>query len=111
MRIFVVALFFSGLLLAYKQALIPEWLIVLYVSLSLFTFIVYAVDKRAAIKDKWRVEEFSLHLFAVLGGWPGAMLAQQLLHHKSKKRSFRAFLWGCTVINITLTSAILYYLF
>ena len=96
--------------MAYKQALIPEWLLVLYASLSIFTFVIYAVDKRAAIKNNWRVEEFSLHLFAVLGGWPGAILAQQLLHHKSKKRSFRAFLLGCTVVNITLTSAFLYYL-
>lgn len=100
MRTLVVLLFFCGLLLGYKQALIPAWLIVLYSSLSIFTFVVFAIDKRAAIKDKWRVEEFSLYFFSVLGGWPGALLAQQLLHHKNKKRSFRAFLVTCIMINL-----------
>lgn len=49
------------------------------------TFIAYALDKRAAKKQSWRIQESRLHLLALLDGWPGALLAQQVLRHKSAK--------------------------
>ena len=64
-----------------------------YVLLSMITFIAYAIDKSAAQAGRWRTAEASLHLLALLGGWPGALLAQQTLRHKSKKGSFRVELW------------------
>ena len=50
-----------------------------YIGLSLLTFLAYAVDKSAAINGRWRTPEKTLHLLSVSGGWPGALLAQQLL--------------------------------
>ena len=61
----------------------------LYLVVSTIAFAVYAVDKSAAQNGRWRVRENTLHILALLGGWPGALAAQRLLHHKSKKRSFR----------------------
>ncbi|WP_174873154.1 DUF1294 domain-containing protein [Vogesella oryzae] len=61
----------------------------LYLLLSLLTYAVYARDKRAAQQNRWRVRENTLHLLAVLGGWPGALLAQQRLRHKSSKPGFQ----------------------
>lgn len=58
--------------------------------LNLATFFVYWADKYAAQQRKWRTSEQTLHLFALLGGWPAAWVAQRLLRHKSSKASFRA---------------------
>ena len=73
-----------------------------YLAVSLFIFILYAVDKSAAQNGSWRTQESTLHLFALVGGWPGAMIAQQTLRHKSKKQSFRAVFWVTVILNIGL---------
>jgi len=70
-----------------------------YVLVSMITFIAYAIDKSAAQSGRWRTAESSLHLLALLGGWPGALLAQQTLRHKSKKGSFRVTLWFTVLLN------------
>ena len=60
-----------------------------YIGLSAVTFVRYALDKSAANNDRWRTPENTLHLLGLLGGWPGALVAQGQLRHKSKKTSFR----------------------
>jgi uncharacterized membrane protein YsdA (DUF1294 family)/cold shock CspA family protein len=71
----------------------------IYISLSLFTFIIYAADKSAAKKGAWRTRENTLHLLSLAGGWPGALIAQQKLRHKSKKQSFQAVFWLTVLLN------------
>ena len=61
------------------------------------TFVTYAVDKSAAQRGAWRTSEKTLHLLALLGGWPAAWWAQQWMRHKSSKASFRMVYW-CTVL-------------
>lgn len=78
-----------------------------YMALSLATFIVYAGDKRAARLGHWRVREGTLHGLALAGGWPGALLAQQLLRHKSSKPAFRRQFWW-TVLGNLLGFALLF---
>lgn len=70
-----------------------------YVALSLISFVAYALDKSAARRGAWRTKEATLHMFALAGGWPGALIAQQTLRHKSKKTSFRAVFWLTVLIN------------
>ena len=70
-----------------------------YLGLSLLTFIAYAKDKSAAQNDQWRIREDTLHAFALAGGWPGALIAQQVLRHKSSKGSFRFVFWITVVVN------------
>lgn len=70
-----------------------------YVLISLLTLIVYAVDKSAARKGGRRVRERTLHLLALAGGWPGALVAQRLLRHKSRKQPFRAMFWLTVALN------------
>nr|WP_232305618.1 DUF1294 domain-containing protein [Gilvimarinus polysaccharolyticus] len=72
----------------------------LYLSASLFSYIIYAWDKSAARKNQRRMPEVTLHLVAVAGGWPGALFAQQHLRHKSKKQEFRTVFWLTVILNI-----------
>jgi uncharacterized membrane protein YsdA (DUF1294 family)/cold shock CspA family protein len=57
-------------------------------SVSLVTYTAYLIDKSAAGTTRQRVPEMALHLLSITGGWPGALLAQQMLNHKRAKREF-----------------------
>jgi uncharacterized membrane protein YsdA (DUF1294 family) len=59
----------------------------------------YGFDKRAARSEAQRIPEIRLQLCALLGGWPGALLAQQVFRHKSSKRSFQVTFWFMVVLN------------
>jgi len=78
---------------------LPLAVLGIYLVTSVIAFIAYALDKSAAKNDKWRTPESTLHLFAAVGGWPGALAAQRLLRHKSKKQSFQIVFWGTVVLN------------
>ena len=70
-----------------------------YLAASLAAFVFYAWDKSAAEKNHWRTKESTLHLIALAGGWPGALLAQKVLRHKSRKQSFQVVFWITVVLN------------
>lgn len=78
---------------------LPAFLLALYLGASLITFLVYAHDKSAARQDRWRIEENTLHLLALIGGWPGALVAQNRLRHKSSKASFLGIFWTTVLLN------------
>ena len=61
--------------------------------------IVYAADKSAARRHEWRTPERTLHLLALVGGWPGALVAQTVFRHKSRKTSFRIVFWTTVALN------------
>ena len=73
--------------------------IYLYGIMSLVAFLMYAKDKKAAKSNRWRTAESTLHLLALIGGWPGAAIAQSYLRHKSKKISFKIKYWITIAIN------------
>lgn len=77
-----------------------------YSAMSMATFIVYALDKRAARTGAWRVAENTLHGLSLLCGWPGALLAQELLRHKSAKPAFRRLFWLTVVLNVLAFAAL-----
>lgn len=78
---------------------LPFAVLWLYLVGSAVAFLAYAFDKSAARNDQWRTQESTLHLFALVGGWPGALAAQRLLRHKSKKQSFQIVFWATVVLN------------
>ena len=71
-----------------------------YGVMSITCFAVYAIDKRAAHNQAWRTPEKTLWLLGLLCGWPGAVLAQQWLRHKTAKRSFQIVFWITVVVNM-----------
>ena len=78
-----------------------SWLFAcVYSAASLVTFLVYGWDKLAARSGRWRTRESTLHLLALACGWPGAIAAQRLFHHKSGKKSFLRVFWLMTALNL-----------
>ncbi|EPJ52750.1 MAG: cold-shock DNA-binding domain family protein [Osedax symbiont Rs2] len=73
-----------------------------YLFASVITFLAYARDKSAAKTGKWRIKEVTLQLFSLFGGWPGAIVAQKLLRHKSRKLSFQIIFWLMMSVNLTV---------
>lgn len=78
---------------------IPLPILLIYLVVSVATFGAYAFDKSAAERGAWRTSESTLHLLALVGGWPGALVAQTRLRHKSRKQPFRAVFWTTVVLN------------
>ena len=79
---------------------IPTWPGLLYAGASVVCFIFYAIDKSAARAGRWRTPESTLLLLGLCCGWPGAILAQQWLRHKSSKTSFQLAFWATVAINL-----------
>ena len=77
----------------------PALIFSLYTGTSILAFIAYHFDKSAAVHNRWRTPERTLHLIALLGGWPGALVAQRLVRHKSAKPSFQMVFWLTVLLN------------
>lgn len=88
----------------------PAWVPGAYVVLSLASFVAYAADKSAATRGAWRTSENNLHLLALAGGWPGALLAQQWLRHKSTKAAFRQVFWVTVALNVVALPVLAWWL-
>lgn len=85
---------------------LPLWVLGVYAAASVITVIAYAVDQSAAKAGTWRVSENTLLTLGFLCGWPGALLAQQFLRHKTQKHSFRVMFWVTVWANVVVFVAI-----
>lgn len=97
--VIVAAVFLVSVAVSVLTGKMPSLILALYMVASLLSFIMYAIDKSAARNGAWRTQESTLHLLSLVGGWPGALIAQQKLRHKSKKQSFRAVFWLTVLLN------------
>ncbi|WP_433740908.1 DUF1294 domain-containing protein [Pseudomonas putida] len=70
-----------------------------YGIVSVLAFLLYWSDKRKARADQWRTPENVLHALEFAGGWPGALLAQQVFRHKTRKVSFQLVFWLIVVLH------------
>ncbi len=105
--IIVVYIFFAIMGVSVLTTQIDPLVLAFYMVVSIITFTVYAIDKSAATKGTWRTSESTLHLLSLVGGWPGALVAQQKLRHKSKKQFFRFVYWITVALNCALLSWLL----
>ena len=79
---------------------LPLWVSIAYFVLSVGGFVAYAVDKSAAVTGNWRVSEARLLILGLLGGWPGAVVAQRVLRHKTRKVAFISIFWVTAAVNV-----------
>jgi len=73
-----------------------------YFVMSIITFGFFLADKRRAERAQWRLTETSLHILEGLGGWPGALIAQAVLRHKTRKPGYQTILWAIVAIHISM---------
>lgn len=74
--------------------------LVVYPFMSVLTFKLYANDKFQAQNKRWRTPENTLHLCELLGGWPGAFIAQRRLRHKNRKTSYQTVFWSIVALHL-----------
>lgn len=86
---------------------LPMLLVGVYSAMSALSYLMYRSDKVAARSDAQRTPETSLHLVGFLGGWPGALIAQQQFRHKTAKRSFQVVFWATVVVNLATAAWLL----
>ncbi|MFY0570043.1 DUF1294 domain-containing protein [Archangium lansingense] len=75
------------------------WPLLAYLVASPVTFALYWDDKRRATRGAWRTSEGTLHFFEAVGGWPGALFAQQVFRHKTRKVSFQVVFWTIVLLH------------
>ena len=94
--------FLAALVGAVVLGRLPQIVLAACLAMSVLTLAMYGLDKSAAKQGKWRTPEQTLHLLALAGGWPGALVAQQQLRHKSSKASFQRVFWVTVIVNVAL---------
>ncbi len=73
-----------------------------YAVMGTITFLAYGFDKKAAKRRRRRTPEATLHALSLLGGWPGAIIGQQVYRHKTKKQPFRTIFWLTVLGNLAI---------
>ena len=77
-------------------------LIIYLIIINAAAFIILGIDKRRAVKNRWRIAESTLFLLALIGGSIGALAGMRVFHHKTKH--FR-FVLGIPLILILQIAA------
>lgn len=88
--------------LACAMGVLPRVLLAVYLGMSMLSYLMYWRDKSAAQEGRScsRTPENHLHFADLLGGWPGALIAQQQFRHKTVKQSFQFVFWVTVVLNL-----------
>lgn len=80
-----------------------------FLLINMLTLVMYGADKMAARKGMRRVPEATLLVFGVTGGWPGAIVGQQLFRHKTQKQPFKTYFFLSIVVSIAVMAAVYYF--
>ncbi len=68
--------------------------------MSAVAFVMYRADKRRAVRGDWRISESTLHTIELLGGWPGAWVAQRTFRHKWNKMQYVSVFWMIVAVHV-----------
>ena len=73
--------------------------------INLVAFALFGIDKRRAIKNRWRLKEATLFLSALLGGALGALAGMRVFRHKTQKIKFIVGIPATFVLNVACVVA------
>ena len=77
-----------------------------FLLINMLTLVMYGADKMAARKGMRRVPEATLLVFGVTGGWPGAIVGQQLFRHKTQKQPFKTYFIISVIVSVSVMGMI-----
>ena len=98
----------SSIAFAIYAGRLPAMLLFWLVAANGLAMLFYYGDKTAAQRGESRISEPTLHALELAGGWPGALLAQRLLRHKTVKASYRSTFWTMVTLHIALVAVLAY---
>lgn len=111
---FIIGLTLGAMTFGYFVYHLSPLLPVAFIIINMLSYAITWHDKRVATKNrdsqqpKTRISEKTLYIYAMLGGWPAGILAQQQYRHKTQKQPFKAIYWGCIIVNIGVSLFISY---
>ena len=72
--------------------------------INLAGFLSMALDKKKARRNKWRIPEATLFLFAIFGGSAGSLLGMRIFHHKTQKPKFYIGIPVILAVQLVITA-------
>lgn len=69
---------------------------------NVLAFALYAIDKRRAFYEQWRIPEYVLLGLAFIGGAYGAGMGMLLFRHKTRHLTFQIIIPMCFVLWMAL---------
>ena len=82
------------------MGIIGKVVLIVLLAVNLITFMLYAIDKAKAKKNKWRIPEATLILFAFIGGSIGALFGMFALRHKTQHLKFKLLVPLAFILHI-----------
>lgn len=76
--------------------------IVYLISINILGFLLILIDKKKAIRHKWRIAESILLFTSIIGGCFGMFISMYLCHHKTKKLKFKLIPVICVIWILAL---------
>lgn len=77
-------------------------------AVNLISFLLFAADKKKAVKGRYRISEDLLLTTALIGGELGAFAAMRVFHHKTKHKKFTVGLPVIFIFHISAAILVLY---
>ena len=104
-RVCYLLLIFAAIGSLFTSSPLAVW----FLLINMLTLVMYGADKMAARKGMRRVPEATLLVFGVTGGWPGAIVGQQLFRHKTQKQPFKTYFFLSIVVSIAVMAAVYHF--
>ena len=94
--------------LSHGSALQRADLLLLWLAaVNILAFGAFALDKMLAQRGAWRISERTLLTLALVGGSPGAVAAQHVFRHKTRKEPFRSRLRRIVVLHLVVVGLLM----
>ena len=85
-----------------------RYLLIYLLVINIAAFLMMGIDKRKAVKERWRISEKALFTAAFMGGSIGAMLGMKAFHHKTLHKKFTIGMPAVLILQLALAAAYVY---